>query len=155
MKTKLVFMVASVLLVSAPLFAHHGRVGYDNKKVLTLKAKVTEFDWTNPHVQILFDAPDEKGVAQHWDVEGTNPFGASRAGWTKNSFKPGDQITITFHPAANGLGITDRHVASGDVLCARLPGVLSELKSRTNCSRGVAQCRPGTLFSWLRSLECH
>ena len=105
MKTKLVFMVASVLFVSAPLFAHHGRVGYDNKKVLTLKAKVTEFDWTNPHVQILFDAPDEKGVMQHWDVEGTNPFGASRAGWTKNSFKPGDQITITFHPAANGLGV--------------------------------------------------
>ena len=106
MKTKLVFVVASVLLVSAPVFAHHGRVGYDNKKVLTLKAKVTEFDWTNSTcADSVHDAPDEKGALQHWDVEGTNPFGASRAGWTKNSFKPGDQITITFHPAANGLGV--------------------------------------------------
>src|SRR5580658_8053916 len=95
MKTKLVvFAVASLFAISAPLFAHHGRTGYDNKKVLTVKATVTKFEWSNPHIQILFDAPDEKGVIQHWDVEGTNPFGASRAGWTKDSFKPGDQVTI-------------------------------------------------------------
>jgi hypothetical protein len=108
MKIRLVALLAvavGVLLISAPLFAHHGRVGYDNEKVLTLKATVTGFEWSNPHVQIHFDAPDEKGVVQHWTAEAGNPFAESRIGWTKDEFKPGDQITITFHPAKNGNGV--------------------------------------------------
>lgn len=108
MKIRLVAFLAvavGVLLISAPLFAHHGRVGYDNEKVLTLKATVTGFEWSNPHVQIHFDAPDEKGVVQHWTAEAGNPFAESRIGWTKDEFKPGDQITITFHPAKNGNGV--------------------------------------------------
>ena len=101
------FLVVTVgtLLISTPLFAHHGRVGYDNEKVLTLKATVTGFEWANPHVQIHFDAPDEKGVMQHWTAEAGNPFAESRIGWTKDEFKAGDQITITFHPAKNGNGV--------------------------------------------------
>ena len=101
----LLAVAGGVLLVSAPLFAHHGRVGYDNEKVLTLKATVTGFEWSNPHVQIHFDAPDEKGVMQHWTAEAGNPFAESRIGWTKDEFKTGDQITITFHPAKNGNGV--------------------------------------------------
>ena len=108
MKIKLVAFLAmafGVLLISAPLFAHHGRVGYDNEKVLTLKATITGFEWANPHVQIHFDAPDEKGVVQHWTAEAGNPFAESRIGWTKDEFKPGDQVTMTFHPAKNGNGV--------------------------------------------------
>jgi uncharacterized protein DUF6152 len=104
--TRLILAVAACLLtVSVPLFAHHGRVGYDNEKVLTLKATVTGFEWSNPHIQIHFDAPDEKGVVQHWTVEGSNPFSHQRIGWTKDEFKPGDHITITFHPAKNGYSV--------------------------------------------------
>jgi uncharacterized protein DUF6152 len=108
MKIKLAAWLATavaVLLGSSPVFAHHGRVGYDNEKVLTLKATVTGFEWSNPHVQIHFDAPDEKGVMQHWTAEAGNPFAESRVGWTKDEFKTGDQITITFHPAKNGNGV--------------------------------------------------
>jgi len=126
MRTKLKFVgFVILLLVSTSALAHHGRVGYDNEKVLTLKATVTGFEWTNPHVQIHFDAPDEKGVVQHWDVEGTNPFGAMRARWTKDSFKPGDQITITFHPAKNGNGVgifMSAVTASGEKLGAGTGG---------------------------------
>jgi len=108
MKTKwmvMLVMAVAAALVSAPAFAHHGRVGYDNEKVLTLKATVTGFEWSNPHVQIHFDAPDESGKMQHWTAEAGNPFAESRIGWTKDEFKPGDQITITFHPAKNGNGV--------------------------------------------------
>lgn len=108
MRTKWIAMLAiavAAVLVSAPAFAHHGRVGYDNEKVLTLKATVTGFEWSNPHVQIHFDAPDESGVMKHWTAEAGNPFAESRVGWTKEEFKPGDQITITFHPAKNGNGV--------------------------------------------------
>ena len=98
-------VAAAVVWISAPAFAHHGRVGYDNEKVLTLKATVTGFEWSNPHVQIHFDAPDESGVMKHWTAEAGNPFAESRVGWTKDEFKTGDQITITFHPAKNGNGV--------------------------------------------------
>jgi uncharacterized protein DUF6152 len=108
MKTKgavLCAMVAGLFMVSVPLFAHHGRSGYDNQKTLSLKAVVTKFDWTNPHVTVYFDAKDENGVLQHWSCEGENPYTATRQGWTKNEFKPGDQVTINFHPARNGNGV--------------------------------------------------
>jgi hypothetical protein len=108
MKTKLaVFsaLVAGLFAVSVPLFAHHGRSGYDNQKTLSLKGVITRFDWTNPHVTVYFDAMDENGVVQHWSCEGENPYTATREGWTKNEFKPGDQVTVNFHPAKNGNGV--------------------------------------------------
>jgi hypothetical protein len=98
-------MGLGLLLVSVPLFAHHGRVGYDNQKILTLKGTITSFEWSNPHIQIHFDAPNEKGVMTHWSCEAQNPFSQMRAGWTKDEFKPGDQVTITIHPAKNGNGV--------------------------------------------------
>lgn len=111
MRTKLSVLLVGVALafallsLSLPAFAHHGRSGYDNARPLTLKATITSFEWANPHVQIHFDAPDEKGVTQHWTCEGQNPFTHAREGWTKDEFKPGDQVTITFFPAKNGTGV--------------------------------------------------
>src|SRR5580692_12290886 len=95
----MVFLVMAVglLMISAPVFAHHGRAGYEMDKVLTVKGTVTGFDWVNPHVEIHFDGADDKGVMQHWTVEASNPYTQMRAGWDKNDFKVGDQITITFH----------------------------------------------------------
>ena len=98
-------LAVGFLFVSAPMFAHHGRDAYDNQKTLTLKGTITGFEWSNPHVQIHFDAPDEKGVMQHWTCEAANPYSESRNGWTKSEFKPGDQVTISFHPAKNGNGV--------------------------------------------------
>lgn len=108
MKTRsfaILITALDLLAISAPLFAHHGRAGYEMTKTVTLKATVTSFDWTNPHVEIHFDAPDEKGVVQHWTVEASNPYTQMRDGWTKTDFKPGDQITISFHPAKSGYSV--------------------------------------------------
>ena len=108
MRNKLAFsfaLASALLLLAGPVFAHHGRSGYDNSKTLTLKATITEFEWSNPHVQIHFDTPDDKGVMQHWTCEGQNPYTHARDGWTKDEFKPGDQVTITFYPAKNGAGV--------------------------------------------------
>lgn len=92
-------------VTSIPMFAHHGRGGYDTDKTLTFKATITGFEWSNPHVQIHFDAPDEKGVIHHWTCEGNNPYSLYRNGWTKDTFRPGDQVTITFHPAKSSTGV--------------------------------------------------
>jgi len=97
------FAVAiALLIISAPVFAHHGNAEYDEKKPLTLKGTVTEFMWANPHSKILFDMKDGKGSVVHWSIETLSPGRLARAGWTKDAVRPGDQVTVTFSPAKNG-----------------------------------------------------
>jgi hypothetical protein len=101
----LVFALAAVLLsVCSPVFAHHGNSQYDMQHSKTLTATVTNFVWSNPHCILSFDSKDDQGAVKHWSVEMHNPILLTRAGWTKDSVKPGDEIQVTFHPAKNGSG---------------------------------------------------
>lgn len=90
-----VAVVAAILIFSGPMFAHHGTAAYDTKNPLTVKATVTEFRFINPHCQIYFDVKNDKGEVEHWQGELTAPNKLARAGWTKHSLNPGDQITVT------------------------------------------------------------
>lgn len=106
MKTKLVIaltLVASALLVGAPLFAHHGTgVSYVPDKVVTLKGVVTDWIWSNPHCGILFDVTDDAGNVVHWGAELGNPHALSGNGFSADVMKSGDKITITGHPSKFG-----------------------------------------------------
>ncbi len=107
MKTKrfvIFVLAAALLLVSAPVFGHHGNSQYDMEHSKTLTATVTGFVWANPHCILSFDAKDDEGVIKHWSVEMHNPLLLTRAGWTSKTLKPGDEIQVTFHPAKNGSG---------------------------------------------------
>jgi hypothetical protein len=100
------FVIAIALLVTpGAVFGHHGNAAYDLTKPITLKATVTEFVWSNPHVQIYFDVKDGNGNIVHWASETVSPGLLSRAGWSKNELKPGDLITITVGPSKNGAPI--------------------------------------------------
>src|ERR1700733_12370141 len=95
---QLAFAIAAVAFIAAlsgaPLRAHHGGAAYDHNTTSTLKATVTEFRFTNPHVQIYFDVTDDKGIVTHWAGECPwDPGMLSRYGWDKNLIKPGDHIT--------------------------------------------------------------
>jgi len=103
-KRFVVFILATVLWVSAPVFAHHGGAQYDLQHHTTLTGTVTGLLWSNPHCVLSFDAADDKGVVKHWSVELHNPLVLTRAGWTSTSVKPGDEIQVTFYPAKNGAG---------------------------------------------------
>src|ERR671926_353675 len=92
----------SFLTIGITLFAHHGTAGvYDYTHRITTKAVVTEYIWHNPHVQIYFTLKNDKGEDQTWGVETVSPGNALANGWTKNSFKPGDQLMVSFVPAKN------------------------------------------------------
>ena len=55
-------LITALLIVAAPLFAHHGRgATYDMKKQVTLKGVITEVAWRNPHVAIYMDVKDAGG----------------------------------------------------------------------------------------------
>jgi len=94
----------AVWLLAAPVsgFAHHGTAGYDMDKAITLSGTVTAFDWSNPHCVIHMDVKSDSGEIQHWLLELASPIHMNRVGWTKNSMKPGDQITADTHAARNG-----------------------------------------------------
>jgi hypothetical protein len=91
----------SFLAISgAVIVAHHGTSGvYDYTQRITTKATVTKYVWANPHVQIYFTLKNDKGEEQTWGVETVSPGNALGNGWTKNTFKAGDQLLISFIPA--------------------------------------------------------
>ena len=98
-----IFVAATALLaIGIPLWAHHGNAAYDDKNPVTIKGTVTEFAWTNPHVQIYLDVKDDNGKVIHWSVETYSPGKLVRAGWTKDVVKVGDQVSINLIPARNG-----------------------------------------------------
>jgi len=94
--------VAGLLLVSSPMFAHHGTSEYDRNNVITLKGTVTELEMINPHVLLHFDVKNDKGVIEHWTAETQGPNMLTRAGWSKKILKPGDEVTVSGDRAKNG-----------------------------------------------------
>jgi hypothetical protein len=89
-------------IFSLPLLAHHGDAAYDMGKSVTLKGTVTQFVWANPHCILLIDVTDDRGQMLQWSTETENPSSMVHFGWTKESIKPGDQVTVTVVPAKNG-----------------------------------------------------
>lgn len=107
-----------ILLVCAPLWAHHGNSAYDEAHWITLTGTVTEFIWSNPHCQIFMDVKDDKGKVVNWAIESQSPGIMRRNSWTRNSLQPGDQITVTLAPAKNGAPVGFSGNADGKVVFA-------------------------------------
>ena len=85
---------------SSVIMAHHGTAGvYDFTHRITTKATVTKYVWANPHVQIYFTLKNDKGEEQTWGVETVSPGNALGNGWTKTTFKAGDELLVSFIPA--------------------------------------------------------
>ncbi len=104
MKNKIAVILAaafSLLVVSAPLVAHHGTASFE-EKVIKLKGTVTEWVWSNPHCFLKFDVKDESGNITNWAVETQSPAGMNPLGWARNSFKAGDEVTVTLQGVKTG-----------------------------------------------------
>ena len=96
----IVFVGIAVLAISVPMFAHHGNASYDVTKKPTVKGTVTDYIWANPHCWLKFDAKGENGEVVHWVVEASNPPDQTRQGWTKSTFKVGDEVEVTMGSVA-------------------------------------------------------
>jgi hypothetical protein len=121
-----VMLGIAILFATVPLRAHHGNSSFDIEKKLTMKATVTEWFWANPHCFLKFDAADEKGNVIHWVAETSNPADMTNLGWSKQSFKPGDDVTVTLEPVKNGQPIgrvLQVVLANGQTLGTRIAGV--------------------------------
>jgi hypothetical protein len=104
MKQLLAFVGALLLIAAAvPLSAHHSFAAeFDASKPITLTGEVTRLEWTNPHIWVYFDVRNDGGAAQPWQCEGGAPNTLTRNGWSKDSLKPSEQITVYGFLAKDG-----------------------------------------------------
>src|SRR5262249_54364928 len=105
-------------IVCRPMRAHHGNVAYDEAHPITITGTVKEFVWSNPHCQVYMDVKNDKGKVVSWAVESQSPGILRRNDWTKDSLKPGDQITVTLVPAKNGAPVGFSGGQTGKVVFA-------------------------------------
>jgi Family of unknown function (DUF6152) len=123
-RTRRVALTAAFFLISIPLLAHHGASEYDMTKIVTLPATVKELQFVNPHTLLVFTVKDDSGKTMEWEGELPSPNLLSRRGWSRNTLKSGDQVTVIGSPAKNGekgmqvkkLVFPDGHELPGTVL---------------------------------------
>lgn len=103
--------LSALLLALAPLWGHHGDAGRYEENVVVMTGTVVELQWVDPHAIIVLDIPNEKGVNVRWQAELGGRNTLARAGWTRNTLKPGDKITVTGRRVKSGapyLNLTER-----------------------------------------------
>jgi hypothetical protein len=86
------------------LFAHHSFAAeFDAAKPVTLTGTVTKVEWTNPHTWFYLDVKDETtGEVRSWGLEMGSPNALSNLGWTRNTLKVGDRVTVNGYLAKSG-----------------------------------------------------
>src|SRR5580698_7731697 len=103
------FAIAIGLLYSSlPLMAHHSFAAeYDSRKTITVHGVVQKVAWMNPHAYVWVDVKDESGKAVTYAFESLSPNALMRGGWTRNSLKPGDEVTVDAYLAKDGKPLSD------------------------------------------------
>jgi hypothetical protein len=108
---------AAVAAFTASAVAHHSFAMFDAEKTVTLQGTVKEFEWVNPHAWLRFLVSDETtgGKPVVWAIELSSPSRLITMGMRADSVKPGDSVSVTFHPMKDG-------ARGGQFIQAVLPG---------------------------------
>jgi len=98
-------ILAAALLsgIAPPLAqAHHSFAMFDSTKSVTLTGVIERFEWTNPHAVMFLLASPDASPPEAWSVELASPGNLKRAGWTRDSVKPGDKVALVIRPLHDG-----------------------------------------------------
>jgi hypothetical protein len=97
-----IWALIGMMVAAMPLPAHHSFAAqYDAEKPITLTGKVTKVEWMNPHAKFYIDV-DANGATTDWELELGSPNALMRQGWTRNSLKSGDVVTVKGFLAKDG-----------------------------------------------------
>ena len=96
-------VAAMTALAAQPTAAHHSFAAeFDAKSPIELTGTVTKVEWANPHTFFYIDVTTPKGEVENWALEMGSPNGLMRRGWTRDSMKIGDVVTVTGSRAKDG-----------------------------------------------------
>jgi Family of unknown function (DUF6152) len=104
MRRRQVFTCLLGLLPTCAALAHHAFGAFDMQKEATISGTVKVYQWTNPHVWIHLSVANASGKVEEWAFETASPNVIGRRGWSRDTVKPGDQVTITYHPMRGNRG---------------------------------------------------
>jgi Family of unknown function (DUF6152) len=109
MKSVFSIFAASVLgTIAAPSSAHHSFAAqYDASKPVTLTGTVTKVEWTNPHARVYINVKSPDGSVTNWNLELASPNYLKRAGWSSDSLKEGDEVTVEGSLARSGANMAN------------------------------------------------
>ena len=114
MNVRTLVLSGMAVAISTPAAAHHSFAMFDRDKNITMSGTVKEFEWTNPHVWIHMMVPDQAGKPMEWSFEMQAIAQDMAGGWRSDSVKPGDKVSIEFHPLKDGS-------RGGELVAATLP----------------------------------
>jgi hypothetical protein len=93
---------AALFAASSPAKAHHSFAMFDQANEIDLEGVVQEFRYVSPHTFIVLEVKQKDSTTESWTLEGVSPGDLARAGWSKTSLKPGDEIKVRIAPLRSG-----------------------------------------------------
>ena len=100
-RSHLAIVIGFCLAVMPAVWAHHSQSEYDLKSKVEVQGTVTKVEWRSPHAWIYMDVINDKGEKVNWSFELPSPVTLMRRGWTRDSLKAGDRVTVSGAPAKN------------------------------------------------------
>src|SRR5215831_15926053 len=104
-KSSFMFAILAAVVIAAavaPAFAHHSFAAFDITAQKSVTGTVNKVDWTNPHIWLWIDVPNDKGGTDTFGFEGMSPNFLARRGWTRTTLTTGDKITVSYRPMKDG-----------------------------------------------------
>ena len=132
MRTKFAAFAAlvGVIVGTGSVLAHHSFAAeFDAGKPLTLKGIVTKIEWQNPHTYFYLDVTATDGKVVNWGMEMGSPNGLMRQGWTRNTLKIGDGVTVEGSAAKDGTNVGNARVVVLDATGQRLFAASSQTQT--------------------------
>ncbi len=90
-------------LPAGPALAHHSFAMFDKDHPATITGTVKQLNWSNPHIALMVYRDVKPGEPPElWTFESGSPGNLSRAGWTRQSIRPGDKVQVQYQPLRDG-----------------------------------------------------
>ena len=95
-------LAAAVVAIAPAAWAHHSFAMFDTTQTLTVEGTVKELQWSSPHTWLEVMAKDQTGAEKQLSLELNGISGLRQVGWTPTTLKPGDKVSLTYHPMRDG-----------------------------------------------------